>query len=170
MDQTRLRRALMPPVCPGPAIVPRRSQGRASALPQSVAACRRKESSSLLWLRVQAGRIRPGYKDAYGRLRRTRANQRPNTFQPIGTPGHRAVARQAVRESLVLLKNNGVLPIKPNATVLIGGDGADNIAMQAGGWTLSWQGADNGPSDFSAQLAAALGLPFAFAAHFATPK
>src|SRR5258706_15146142 len=79
-------------------------------------------------------------------------NQRPNTFQPIGTPGHRAVARQAVRESLVLLKNNGVLPIKPNATVLIGGDGADNIAMQAGGWTLSWQGADNGPSDFNAQL------------------
>ena len=75
-------------------------------------------------------------------------NKRPNTYLPIGTPGHRAVARQAVRESLVLLKNDGVLPIKPNATVLIAGDGADNIAMQAGGWTLSWQGADNGPNDF----------------------
>jgi beta-glucosidase len=75
-------------------------------------------------------------------------NQRPGTYQPLGTPGHRAVARQAVRESLVLLKNNGVLPIKPNATVLIAGDGADNVAMQAGGWTLSWQGADNGPNDF----------------------
>jgi beta-glucosidase len=75
-------------------------------------------------------------------------NKRPNTFQPIGTRGHRAVARQAVRESLVLLKNNGVLPIKANATVLIAGDGADNVAMQAGGWTLSWQGADNGPNDF----------------------
>jgi beta-glucosidase len=75
-------------------------------------------------------------------------NQRRNTLQPIGTPGHRAVARQAVRESLVLLKNDGVLPIRPNATVLIAGDGADNIAMQAGGWTLSWQGADNGPNDF----------------------
>ena len=75
-------------------------------------------------------------------------NKRPNTFQPIGTPAHRAVARQAVRESLVLLKNNGALPIKPNATVLIAGDGADNVAMQAGGWTLSWQGADNGPNDF----------------------
>jgi beta-glucosidase len=75
-------------------------------------------------------------------------NKRPDTYQPIGTSGHRAVARQAVRESLVLLKNNGVLPIKPNATVLIAGDGANNIAMQAGGWTLSWQGADNGPNDF----------------------
>ncbi len=75
-------------------------------------------------------------------------NQRPDTYQPIGTRAHRAVARQAVRESLVLLKNNGVLPIKPNATVMIAGDGADNVAMQAGGWTLSWQGADNGPNDF----------------------
>jgi len=75
-------------------------------------------------------------------------NKRPNIYAPIGTPDHRAVARQAVRESLVLLKNDGVLPIKPNATVLIAGDGADNTAMQAGGWTLSWQGADNGPNDF----------------------
>jgi beta-glucosidase len=75
--------------------------------------------------------------------------KRPNTFAPIGTPAHRAVARQAVRESLVLLKNyNATLPIKPSSTVLIAGDGANNIAMQAGGWTLSWQGADNGPNDF----------------------
>jgi beta-glucosidase len=75
-------------------------------------------------------------------------DKRPNTYRPIGTVSHRSVAREAVRESLVLLKNNGVLPIKPDATVLIAGDGADNIAMQTGGWTLSWQGADNGPNDF----------------------
>jgi beta-glucosidase len=85
-------------------------------------------------------------------------NQRPDTYTPIGTPAHRAVARQAVRESLVLLKNDGVLPIKPNANVLIAGDGADSIAMQAGGWTLSWQGADNGPNDFPGATSIFAGL------------
>src|SRR6202162_2560215 len=73
---------------------------------------------------------------------------RTGTFKPIGTLQHRAVAREAVRKSLVLLKNNRVLPIKPKATVLVAGQGANNIAMQSGGWTLSWQGADNGPNDF----------------------
>lgn len=74
---------------------------------------------------------------------------RPNSFKPIGTPEHRAVAREAVRKSLVLLKNNdSVLPIKPNARVLVAGPGANNITMQSGGWTLSWQGVDNGPNDF----------------------
>lgn len=73
---------------------------------------------------------------------------RATSLQPIGTSAHRAVAREAVRKSLVLLKNNGVLPIRPRATVLVAGDGANNIAMQSGGWTLSWQGADNGPNDF----------------------
>lgn len=74
---------------------------------------------------------------------------RVTTFAPIGTPDHRAVAREAVRKSLVLLKNNdAVLPIKPGAHILVAGDGANNIAMQSGGWTLSWQGSDNGPNDF----------------------
>jgi len=67
----------------------------------------------------------------------------------VGAPEHRALARRAVRESLVLLKNNGgVLPISPRARVLVAGDGADSVGKQAGGWTLSWQGTGNAPSDF----------------------
>lgn len=59
----------------------------------------------------------------------------------LASAEHRALARRAVRESLVLLKNNGnLLPLKPTQRVLVAGDGADDIAMQAGGWTISWQG------------------------------
>lgn len=54
---------------------------------------------------------------------------------------HAALARRAVRESLVLLKNNGrVLPIDPGQRILVVGDGADDIGKQSGGWTLDWQG------------------------------
>ncbi|QUD88273.1 glycoside hydrolase family 3 protein [Phenylobacterium montanum] len=66
----------------------------------------------------------------------------------IASPAHRAVARQAVRESLVLLKNDGVLPIKGSAHVLVAGSGADDIGRQSGGWTLSWQGTGNTKADF----------------------
>lgn len=59
----------------------------------------------------------------------------------LGSLAHRAMARRAVRESLVLLKNNGgLLPLESGITVLVVGDGADSISKQAGGWTLSWQG------------------------------
>ena len=69
--------------------------------------------------------------------------------ETIGSLGHREVARQAVRESLVLLKNNGgVLPIRANRSVLVAGDGANDIGKQSGGWTLSWQGTENSNKDF----------------------
>ena len=63
-------------------------------------------------------------------------------FAVIGSAEHRAVARQAVRESLVLLKNEGVLPLKPNANILVAGPAAQSISQQAGGWSITWQGAD----------------------------
>lgn len=61
-------------------------------------------------------------------------------WRQLGAPAHRAIAREAVAKSLVLLKNTGVLPLKPSANILVAGDGADDIARQSGGWTLSWQG------------------------------
>lgn len=59
----------------------------------------------------------------------------------FGSPAHRAVARRAVRESLVILKNTGVLPLARTARRLVlVGRGADDVGMQCGGWTIRWQG------------------------------
>ncbi|SMF52548.1 exo-1,4-beta-glucosidase [Alteromonadaceae bacterium Bs31] len=67
----------------------------------------------------------------------------------LGSPQHREVARQAVRESSVLLKNNdALLPLNPRLNFLVAGDGADNIGKQAGGWTISWSGAGTTNADF----------------------
>jgi beta-glucosidase len=67
----------------------------------------------------------------------------------IGSAPHRDIARQAVRESLVLLKNNDhILPLSPSQRILIAGDGADNIGKQSGGWSITWQGTNNENADF----------------------
>ncbi|NGO43276.1 glycoside hydrolase family 3 protein [Streptomyces sp. YC419] len=59
----------------------------------------------------------------------------------IGSPGHRAVAREAAAKSQVLLKNaGGVLPLKKSQKVYVAGSNADDIGDQSGGWTISWQG------------------------------
>ncbi|MFT4248636.1 MAG: glycoside hydrolase family 3 N-terminal domain-containing protein, partial [Pseudomonas sp.] len=78
-------------------------------------------------------------------------SQRPlgGKFELLGAPEHRAIARQAVRESLVLLKNrNGLLPLDPHKHVLVAGDGADDMGKQSGGWTLNWQGTGTKRADY----------------------
>ena len=62
-------------------------------------------------------------------------------IKKIGIKEHRNVARQAVRESLVLLKNeNNLLPLKKDARVVVVGEFGDNSGLQSGGWTVNWQG------------------------------
>jgi beta-glucosidase len=66
----------------------------------------------------------------------------PSMLDAVGSHAHRTLARQAVRESLVLLKNdNAALPIAKNVPLIyVAGKGASDIGMQCGGWTIEWQG------------------------------
>ncbi|WP_417231942.1 glycoside hydrolase family 3 N-terminal domain-containing protein [Brevundimonas sp.] len=90
----------------------------------------------ILRVKIKAGLFNPE-RPVEGRLDR------------LGSAEHRALAREAVRKSLVLLKNNGaVLPIRGGARVLVAGTAADDIGQAAGGWTLSWQGTGNTNADF----------------------
>jgi len=103
---------------------------------------------------VKSGEISIGrLDDAVRRILRVKINSRifekpkpsarplAGEKELLGSKAHRDVAREAVRKSLVLLKNNDkVLPLKSNSKVHIIGRGADSISKFSGGWTLSWQG------------------------------
>ncbi|HEY0533915.1 MAG TPA: glycoside hydrolase family 3 protein [Actinoplanes sp.] len=97
---------------------------------------------------VMAGRVPMSrIDDAVRRILRTKFQlglfEHPYTSSPdaVGDPAHRAVARKAVAESQVLLKNaGGLLPLSPGARLYVAGRNADDIGNQAGGWTLDWQG------------------------------
>jgi beta-glucosidase len=66
----------------------------------------------------------------------------------LNSPAGRALAREAVRRSRVLLKNDGALPIKASARVMVTGPAADNLPMQCGGWSVTWQANDTSNADF----------------------
>ncbi len=115
--------------------------------------------------------------DAVGRILRVkmrmglfeagRPSSRPlaGQYQLLGAPEHRAIAREAVRKSLVLLKNQGnILPLKPGANILVAGDGADDIGRQSGGWTLTWQGTGVDNSKFPGATSIWKGIESAAAA------
>ena len=69
----------------------------------------------------------------------------PDFLARVGSDEHRAVAREAVAQSLVLLKNKGPAPLPLSAdlsTIYIAGSAADDIGIQSGGWTIEWQGSE----------------------------
>ncbi len=78
----------------------------------------------------------------YGLFDMPRPAERPGAgVGCTGSREHRKVARRAVRESLVLLKNEGgLLPLAPHQRILVAGKSAHNLGHQCGGWTRSWQG------------------------------
>ena len=66
-------------------------------------------------------------------------------LKKVGSKEHRNIAREAVKQSLVVLKNDGVLPLsKDLGHIHVSGKNADDLGNQCGGWTITWQG-DSGP-------------------------
>ncbi|MEM8906774.1 MAG: glycoside hydrolase family 3 protein [Bacteroidota bacterium] len=81
-------------------------------------------------------------KFKYGLFEKLRPAKRFwSNHESFGSKAHRAVAREAVRKSLVLLKNeNKLLPLRKDARIIVAGKNADNCGHQCGGFTVAWQG------------------------------
>ena len=109
---------------------------------------------------VRAGRIKMSrIDDAVSRIIRVKLESGLFDSSPatglhpdasvIHSPEVRMLAREAVRKSLVLLKNDrGILPLRRTGKILVVGAGADSLPMQAGGWSLTWQGDQTKNSDY----------------------
>ena len=90
-------------------------------------------------------------KAIYGLFDKERPSIRYKNFpgENIGSKSSRDLARQAVRESLVLLKNNNqTLPLNPSQDILVIGQGAKDISKISGGWSFTWQGTGNTNNNF----------------------
>ncbi|QLQ36725.2 glycoside hydrolase family 3 N-terminal domain-containing protein [Micromonospora robiginosa] len=104
---------------------------------------------TLLRAEVQAGRVPMSRIDDANRRILTKKFELGLFERPLadrsyagtlGNAAHRELAREAVAESQVLLKNGGALPLRTNSRIFVAGRNADNIGNQSGGWTVSWQG------------------------------
>lgn len=72
------------------------------------------------------------------------AKSNPSLLAEFGSAAHRAVARECVRKSLVLLKNEGgALPLQKTEKIVVVGPFANKLGAQCGGWTISWQGGED---------------------------
>ena len=115
---------------------------------------------SLLLDAVKSGRISAArLNDAARRILRVKALNgmlAPSWREPtahrtasLGSNASRELAREAVRKSLVLLKNtNHLLPLSPTQKIVVVGEDAFDVPKQCGGWTLTWQGSGNTTEDF----------------------
>ena len=94
--------------------------------------------------RILTVKIRAGLFDAGLPSKRAAVNR-----AALGQAEHQEVGREAVRKSLVMLKNNdGLLPFDPRGHIAVVGAAARSMSQQTGGWTLSWQGDDNANDEF----------------------
>lgn len=96
----------------------------------------------ILTAKIKLGLFDPPYGRQYADNDQTIAVN-PIALDVVGAGNHRAIAREAVRKSLVLLKNDGALPVIVGDgafKIVVAGKSADNIGNQSGGWTITWQG------------------------------
>ncbi|GIF52262.1 beta-glucosidase [Asanoa ferruginea] len=108
------------------------------------------EFIDLLTAEVEAGRVSiDRIDDAVRRILRAKFElglfekpyASPDNLDQVGSAEHRALARRAVAQSQVLLKNSRrALPLADDASLYVAGRNADDIGNQAGGWTIQWQG------------------------------